>query len=208
MKNALILVNGQTSTKRWFLKYYTMFDIFVCADGGANTASHWNIKPHYIIGDFDSITKETREHFKDVPQLRYADQNSTDLEKCLKFVIKKGFENITVVGATGGRVDHQIGNISALVKFSNKALITFVDSFGELMYIGKRMIALLPKETILSLLPVTVCEGITTTGLRWNLRNEKLANGFRDGISNVVVGRKVTIEVKSGHLLAYILTNK
>ena len=131
MKRALILANGKSPNKRLFQKHLASADWFICADGGANTAVRFGCTPDLIIGDLDSIEQKTLAVFKNVRVKKVKDQNSTDLEKALRSAIQKGYKEIVVAGATGKRLDHAIGNLSALAKFSNKARITFIDGLGK-----------------------------------------------------------------------------
>ena len=89
MKRALILANGKPPSKRLFQKYLASADWFICADGGANTAARFGYAPDLIIGDLDSIKKETLSVFNNVNVKKLKDQNSTDLEKALTAAIRK-----------------------------------------------------------------------------------------------------------------------
>jgi thiamine pyrophosphokinase len=205
MKRALILANGNPPSKRLFRKYLSSADCFICADGGANTAVRFDSIPHLIIGDFDSMQKETLHVFNKVVLKKLKDQNSTDLEKALTAAIRKKCSEIVVLGATGGRLDHAIGNLSALAKFSSKTDIKFIDDTGEYIPVGHALEITLPVGTTISLLPLSRCGGIVTTGLKWNLNNESLQLGIRESTSNSVISSQVTIKVRSGYLIAFVM---
>jgi thiamine pyrophosphokinase len=207
MKIALILANGKPPSRQLFKKYISSIDIFICADGGANAALRFKSKPDLIIGDLDSVFKETLHKFKkaDIKQLR--DQNSTDLEKALAAAIKMNCTGIIVLGAIGGRLDHAIGNLSALSKYSRQAKIKFIDDTGEFIPIIHSAKLILPTGTLISLLPISRCSGIITKGLKWNLKNDFLQFGIRESTSNVVISSPVTIKVKKGNLVAFIINN-
>ena len=207
MKRALILANGNPPGKRLLKKYLRSSDWFICADGGANTAARYDCPPDFIIGDLDSIKKETLAVFGKVKLKKLKSQNSTDLEKALAAVIRKEFNEIIVLGATGGRLDHAIGNLSALSKFSAKAHITFIDNAGKLFSVNHSAEFNLPTGTIISLLPLTRCNGIVTKGLKWNLKNESLEFGVRESTSNVIISSPVNIKVRKGRLIAFVLIN-
>jgi thiamine pyrophosphokinase len=207
MKRALILTNGKPPSKRLFEKLFALADWFVCADGGANTAARFDCPPDLIIGDLDSIEDETLAVFSNVDIKQLKDQNSTDLEKALREVIRKKCKEIIVIGATGERLDHAIGNLSALVKFSKKAHITFIDDIGTFIAVNHSIELHLPIGTIISLLPLSRCSGIVTKGLKWNLKNESLEFGVRESTSNVIVDSPVNIKVRKGSLVAFIVTN-
>jgi thiamine pyrophosphokinase len=52
-------------------------------------------------------------------------------------------------------------------------------------------------------MPMGVCRGIVTKGLKYPLRNESLALGVREVSSNEAIGRSVRISVKHGSLLLF-----
>ena len=208
MKCALILANGKPPTKRLFKKYLASADWFICADGGANTAARFDCIPDLIIGDLDSIKKETLDDFRRVDVKKLKDQNSTDLEKALTAAIRKKYKEIIVLGATGGRLDHAIGNLSALIKFSRKAHISFIDNTGIFFSVNHSIEFNLPVGTVISLLPLSRCSGIVTKGLKWNLKNESLELGVRESTSNVVLSSSVKIKVQKGRLITFVMTDK
>ena len=205
---ALILANSQPPSKRLLLRLLKQSAVFVCADGGANTAARLGLKPDLIIGDLDSIASVTLRKFRNVRAKRIADQNSTDLEKALSWVTRKGHKDIVVAGATGRRLDHSLGNLSALVKFSRKARIRFVDDASELCFVGPECEFEESPGTVVSLIPLSLCEGIVTHGLKWELKNESLKLGFRESTSNVVKSSPVSIRVRRGDLLLFIVRSE
>lgn len=207
MKRALILANGRPPRKALFRAIRQRAEIFVCADGGANAAADMNERPDLIIGDLDSIKSTTVRKFKSVRTRRIADQNSTDLEKALTWVIGRNYEHVDVLGALGGRADHLAGNLSALGKFSRSAEIRFIDDEGTMMAIGSELTLEANVGTTVSLIPLSRCEGIVTRGLKWELRNGFLELGVREGTSNVVLSSPVLIQVRRGTLLLYMMAD-
>jgi len=205
IKRALILANGKPPGKRLFKKYSSQADLFICADGGANTAVNFDVVPDLIIGDFDSVQNETLRIFKKTKLQKLKGQNSTDLEKALTSAIQRKCNEIVVLGATGGRLDHAMGNLSALVKFSHKAAIKFIDDTGEFIYAGRKIILTAAIGTSISLLPLSRCSGIVTSGLKWDLKNEALQLGVRESTSNVAVESQVKIKVGNGDIIIYIM---
>ncbi len=202
-KQALILANGHPPRKSLLQELLRASSLFVCADGGANIAASLKLKPDAIVGDLDSIHAETRVRFQHVPMHQTIDDNSTDLEKAITWVIDQKYDHIVVVAATGKRLDHTIGNLGVLPKFFPDAVITMVDDVGQMVYVGREYSFEAPLHTAVSLLPLSRCEGITTKGLEYALENEALELGVREGISNVVVSNPVIIKVKKGNLLLY-----
>ncbi|HEX9614095.1 MAG TPA: thiamine diphosphokinase [Bacteroidota bacterium] len=207
MKRAIILANGNPPQKALFRKARQQAGLFVCADGGANHAATLGERPDLIIGDLDSIKSQTVRKFKSVKTRRIADQNSTDLEKALAWIVRNGYTDIDVFGALGGRVDHLAGNLSALGKFSRSARIRFIDNEGVVIPVRSEFIIDVEPGTTASLIPLSRCEGIVTEGLKWELKNGTLELGLREGTSNEVRSRPVRICVRRGSLLAYLMIN-
>ena len=208
MKRALILANGKPPSKRLFQKYLRSADCFICADGGANTAARFGSTPHLIIGDLDSVRTGTLIEFKKVKVKKLKDQNSTDLEKALTAALQNKCTEIVALGATGGRLDHAVGNLSALTKFSRRTNIKFADDTGEFLPVRHVFKAMLPVGTGISLLPLTSCSGIVTKGLKWNLKNQTLQLGIRESTSNITVLPQISVKVGSGSLIIFVMNKQ
>lgn len=205
MKRVLILANGTPPGKRLFKKIRANSDMMICADGGANIAARFDSTPDLIIGDLDSVTGDTLRKFHAVHVKQVKDQNSTDLEKALTAAIQTKCEDIIVLGAMGKRFDHAISNLGALEKFSKTVLIKFIDDSGVFIPVHRLLSLSLPVGTTISLLPLTSCKAVVTKGLKWNLNNGSLQFGVRESTRNVVVSSQVTIKVRNGSLIAYIM---
>ncbi|MCU0412104.1 MAG: thiamine diphosphokinase [Bacteroidetes bacterium] len=204
-QSALILANGDPPSLSLFKRIRRDHSHFLCADGGANTAARFGFCPDLIIGDLDSVTPAALKKCRNAIVLRVGEQDSTDLEKALAWCVRQRISSVVVLGATGGRLDHSIGNLSALAKFSARLEIGFADVHCEILPVRSARTIHAPKGTVISLLPLVRCSGISTTGLRWNLRNETLALGQRESTSNVVDARRATIRVKRGTLLLCVI---
>ena len=204
-KRALILANGEAPTRILLKKLAAEVSLFVCADGGANIAARYGLEPAAIVGDLDSVQSQTLGKFRDSVIHKVVDDYSTDLEKSLSWVTTEGYNEILVAGGTGGRLDHFIGNLSAMVKFSHKASIKLIDDSGEWIFIDRSKNLDLAVGATVSLIPLSRCDGIVTKGLRWNLNFEALELGVREATSNVVLETPVHINVAKGNLILYHL---
>jgi thiamine pyrophosphokinase len=204
-KRALVIANGEPPRKQLLQSLLRECNVVICADGGANTAFKFKIQPDAIVGDMDSIHAEALVKFRKVHTFEDRDDESTDLEKALSWAIGHKYDHIAVVGASGKRLDHTIGNLSVLAKFYPDAVIRVVDDVGEVTYIGRELTFDAKLGDVVSLIPLSRCEGITTHGLRYVLDDEALELGVREGTSNVVTDSAVSIKVRKGHLLLYKL---
>jgi thiamine pyrophosphokinase len=207
-KKALIIANGDPPQKKQLALLVKRASTVICADGGANTALKLGITPDAIIGDLDSIHAEALVKFRRVEIVEDHNDETTDLEKAITWAIQSNYDHITVVGASGKRLDHTVGNLGVLRKFYPDAIITLVDDSGELCYVGRECSIEAEKGDVVSLIPLNRCEDVTTIGLKYPLDRENLELGVREGTSNVVVSSPVTIKVKKGHLLLYKLFDR
>jgi thiamine pyrophosphokinase len=201
--DTVILANGSIPGVKTIRAIFAAAGFIVCADGGANQARKLGITPDVIIGDFDSISAVSRRFFRHVPQIHIPDQENTDLEKAILYCIGRKVRSVTVVGASGDRIDHVTGALGCFKKFGKKVRLKFVDALGELIPVGSSVTIATAPGTVISLIPIGKCSGISTTNLRYPLKNESLEIGVRDGISNEVIGTPVSVTVARGTLLLY-----
>lgn len=197
-------------------------DVFVCrmieerqpammiaADKGMNFFYRNQKKPDVIIGDFDSADSEILSHFRvqeDVEIKELSPQkNDTDTEAAIRFSVQMGAEQITVLGATGSRLDHVLGNIELLGIGLNAGVpIEILDLQNRIRMIDKSVT--LKKEiqygTYVSLLPYTErVENLTLQGFKYPLKEATLTGFCSLGISNEIVGEEARIIFDSGILL-------
>lgn len=201
--HALVVCNGEMPSRALIAPLLKRRPYILCADGGANRIRSFGITPHAIIGDLDSITDRTRHHFSDVPVIHEPDQNSTDLEKALDHLLGLRVRSAVVIGATGERADHTVSNLSILAKYHTRLALQFLDERCTIEAVRKRVRFRAPLGQQISLVPMGLCEGVTTAGLKYPLRSERLAFGVREGTSNEAVATTVTVSVRSGHLLLF-----
>ena len=89
----------------------------VCCDGAADSFIAMGAIPNAIVGDGDSISSENRERFSHLLHI-ISEQESNDQTKAIRFCLEQGKKRIAIVGATGKREDHTIGNISLLIEYA------------------------------------------------------------------------------------------
>ena len=114
--DAVIVANGDFPSAEIPLQILQRAKIVICCDGGADEYIAKGFVPDIIIGDGDSLSAENRNRFADI--IHYdPDQETNDQTKAVKFLINKGLRNIVIVGATGKRDDHTLGNIALLAEY-------------------------------------------------------------------------------------------
>lgn len=200
----LLLCNGEPPSRSLLRALAAQADLIVAADGGANTARECGITPDFIIGDLDSIRPATKRRFRTSIILHVSRQDNTDLEKSLDFLAASGHGSVTVLGATGRRLDFTLGNLSVIWNYTAFLNITFRGDGWRAMPVGKSLVRAAPAGTVVSLIPFGNCDGVTLRGLRYPLKNAPMHVG-EIGVSNVVRSSPFAVKVTRGNMLLVIL---
>jgi thiamine pyrophosphokinase len=158
--------------------------------------------PDAVIGDLDSIDDAVTAavpagRFHKVPRL-----DVTDLEKAVSFALARGSTEIDILGAGGGRSDHALANLSVLVRHRGAATIRMHDEQFEVSIVDGSATVDAEAGTVVSLVALGECTGVTTEGLRWPLKNFTLPFGPR-GVHNEVSSPPARVSVESGNLLLF-----
>lgn len=112
MKRCVILGASEINDYSALLEMVTPDDYVICADGGYKHAIKNGITPDLFIGDFDSIDREEvmAEEIIEFP----TDKDYTDLALAVQEGLDRGFRSFLFFGATGGRLDHSMANLTTL----------------------------------------------------------------------------------------------
>ena len=113
---AVVLANGEYPTASLPLHILESAPYVVCCDGGADEYIRQGHIPNLIIGDGDSICEENRRKYGHLLHC-ISEQETNDQTKAVNFLLSQGKRNIAIVGATGKREDHTLGNISLLIDY-------------------------------------------------------------------------------------------
>jgi thiamine pyrophosphokinase len=201
--SALLICNGEPLSRALARRLARASDLIVAADGGANAARAIGLTPDVIIGDLDSVSAATLRVFRHSLILKLSRQDNTDLEKALDFLAARHCRAVTILGATGRRMDFTIGNFSALWKYSSLLDLRVVGKGWYAVPVGRRRSIRAPRGTTVSLIPFGPCEGITLRGLRYPLTNASMRVGDT-GLSNVVVKSPFRVQVRRGPMLLLV----
>ena len=205
IKKACIFLNGEYVTSEPLISNIGSDPLIIGVDGGTCHLATFDLKPHIIIGDMDSIPDTELADFKsrNVQILRYPrEKDETDFELALDQAILNGCHEIFVFGALGGRSDQMIANILLPVSFLDRADIHLFNGTEEISYIKSRSMINGKTDEIISLIPISGdVYGVSTSGLRYPINHETLYMGNSRGVSNKLTGDRSTITVSSGILL-------
>lgn len=203
MKTIAIILNGKALNPERLERALHKVDIIIAADGGANYCLQNGVRPHYIIGDLDSIRIDPSKLSPDTELIRIDDQYSTDLEKAMKLAETLHADVWRILNATGKRTDHTLANLLFLGHKSKKIRIEVFDNYGFFRFLlpGDHRIALPVGQTV-SLTAFTSVKNLTLQGFQYPLSNADFEDYFV-GISNVVQKAPCRIAFESGLLMLY-----
>ena len=126
MATAVIVGNGQFPKKEYPLYLLESADYVVCCDGALDTyLRHFrgrNLRrPDAVVGDMDSLSKKTAERFRDIA-VKIDEQETNDQSKAFHYILEHfpDVDTIHILGATGKREDHTIGNLSLLMEYARE----------------------------------------------------------------------------------------
>ncbi len=126
MATAVIVGNGQFPKKEYPLYLLESADCVVCCDGALDTylrhCSGRNLRrPDVVVGDMDSLSKKTAERFRDIA-VKIDEQETNDQSKAFHYILEHfpDVDTIHILGATGKREDHTIGNLSLLMEYARE----------------------------------------------------------------------------------------
>ena len=114
--DAVVLANGDYPSASVPLQLLEEAPYVVCCDGGADEYIARGYLPDIIIGDGDSLSELNRVRYSSLIH-HNPDQETNDQTKAVLFLLAQGKRRIAIVGATGKREDHTIGNISLLMEY-------------------------------------------------------------------------------------------
>lgn len=202
----LILTGGDLD--RVFAHSYIQtqkFDKIIAADKGLLYAEQLGICPDFILGDFDSCPKETRKRFeKENIMILPREKDDTDTGIAMEQAVRMGASKVTVLGSTGTRLDHVLGNMGQLVYALKHGVDAFiVDSHNRIRAVD-RPLTINKKEQFgnyISLIPVGTVTGVTLHGFYYPLNDDTLLFHETWGISNELAEDTGKIEMKTGTLL-------
>ncbi|MBC7260321.1 MAG: thiamine diphosphokinase [Chloroflexi bacterium] len=183
--------------------------LIIAADGGAALALAAGIRPHVVVGDMDSLSAELADSLRrNGVEIRTfpSRKDETDLELALLEAIRRGAEEITIVGALGGRLDHTLGNVYLLTMPQLRGKdVRLVDGRVEAFVVWGRAEIRGGRGDTVSLIPLTPeVRGVQTEGLEYPLRRESLFMGPGRGISNVLLGPVARVSTSDGILLVVV----
>src|SRR5438067_4421381 len=114
---AIVVANGVLPDLVLFGPLLDAADMIVAANGGARALMHAGRRPTAILGDLDSLPPDLLATWRaggGETLVFPPEKDETDLELGLRYVVQRGARRVAVLGALGGRVDHELANLLLL----------------------------------------------------------------------------------------------
>lgn len=212
MKRCLIVTGGKLDLAfaRFFLEQET-FEKVIAVDGGLESVEALGLTPDYIVGDFDTVKPDVLERFRQLPFIVWEqhkpEKNETDTELARSRALTLGCDKIVFLGATGGRMDHMLGNLHALYACMQNGVPAYlVDRQNRVCLLdeGKTFYRKSMWGKYISFLPYTEeVTGITLTGFKYPLTDKTIRRGEEVGlcISNELAEDGAQLKFEEGVLI-------
>lgn len=175
-------------------------DLVIAADGGLRHTQSLGIKPHIILGDFDSLGYIPTEG-----QVFPVEKDDTDAMLAIKKGLAEGCDTFYLYGGLDGpRLDHTIANLQALSYLADRGATGCLIGLCQIACVLKNGRLEFPPgfEGIFSVFCLGAdAHGVSIRGAKYTLENGKLTAGFPLGVSNHFAGKPVTVSVEDGTVL-------
>jgi thiamine pyrophosphokinase len=198
----VILADGAFPVRREPLEALRRASRIVCCDGAARKLRAFGLEPAAVVGDLDSLPASLRRSLGPKVILD-SGQDDNDLSKAFRFCLMRGWRHLVVLGATGLREDHTLGNISLLADFARDARVIMLTDAGEFRPLLKSgRVACRPGQAV-SIFSFDPGAAITSRGLNYPLRRLRLSRWWQATL-NEAGGKSFDLRFTGGPLLVYL----
>lgn len=184
------------------IKEYLKEDDFnIFCDSGLKHMEKLGVHPDLIIGDFDSYKNP---HLDVETIVLPREKDDTDTAYAAGEAIRRGFKDVLMIGAGGGREDHTLVNIYLLFRFDTCGIrARIVDDYSEMEVVSEKTAYIEDSCLYFSLLNMTgKAKGVTIKNARFPLQNGEIPVERQYGTSNEVLpGQTAEVSVLEGRLL-------
>lgn len=212
----IVIISGGSIDDRFAASYMRQhpYDYLIAADSGLGYVKRAGITPDVILGDFDSAEDNDigyfREQYPERMRTFPVKKDETDTELALLEAFRAGGDTVTILGGTGTRIDHVLGNIHLLKMALDNGVCAFLTDPHNRIRMIRDVCRIRKGEqfgTYLSVLPFSeMVSGLTMTGVEYPVSGLTLVSGISRGISNRITGEEAVIRIREG--LAVIIESR
>lgn len=177
-------------------------DLVIAADGGYRNAALLGVTPGIALGDFDSFDKAAIPPMTELLEVP-AEKDFTDAQLAVDVAVKRGAEEILILGGLDGRLDHTLSNLAILEKNTapgRRVMIT--NGQNRVRYLRETSDLLFRSHyTYFSLLAADKeARGVSVEGGKYPLKNATLKKDYQYAVSNEIVKNCALVSVRRGAL--------
>jgi thiamine pyrophosphokinase len=205
---AAIFLNGYEPDKAIVSAIIDSSTYIIGCDGGTEYIRRLNYVPNVVIGDLDSITKESLALYskRNSPTklITYnADKDFTDSELAIDYAAELGIKDIVIFSVLGSRIDHLLGNLFLIAKHKYKKINLRIIEKNQEIYVVRSGATIYGKTgDVVSLMPLAGSAVISKcSGLKYDLTKYTISQQLNYGISNVMMTSEASLFIARGILL-------
>ena len=211
MSKRTVIVSGGILEKEFVLPILQSeeTEFIIGVDKGLQFLYENEIKPDYIVGDFDSVPREIVEYYRTEENVPIREFNpvkdASDTEIALRLCLGLRRKEIYILGGTGNRIDHLWANIQCLniaLAAGSEAMI--LDSHNRIRIL-EHGITLTRAEAFgkyFSVFPLELpVEDFSISGAKYPLQNHLLSAGDSLCVSNEFSEDEVKISFVCGKVI-------
>lgn len=210
--NALIITGGSLNTS-WATKYLNnkTYDCIITADSGLKYASELDILPTIILGDFDSLEEGILNRYRNNDIKIYPkEKDYTDTHLAILTALEHKAEFITILGATGTRLDHTLTSLGNLKLCTLEGVYCeIIDEYNRITLLCEGSYDINKNEqygNYISLVPMTETAIISLHNMKYPLDKFTLHQGLSICQSNEIIADTATITIHKG--LVYLFESQ
>lgn len=171
----------------------------LAADGGADHLARLGVRPTAVVGDLDSLSGPTRAWLGEGVLHHRPDQDRTDLDKALEYALGElRLERLTVLGALGGRPDHDLSNLGVLARLARGEGLVFEGPDDRILAVAGAIELAAEIGETWSFWTFDPQARVTLEGVRWPVHSEPLVVFDRPSISNQAVRERIMVHADNG----------
>lgn len=208
---AVVFANGDYNIENGVRAEISPKDFIVCVDGGTRHCLNSGFTPNLLVGDLDSVDQKSFAAVKasSAECIRFAqEKDASDLELVFDILSDRFFEQVVLLGASGGRTDHQLFNWQLAAAqpwpFQLRIIDDYVDA--QVVDITRGLNAKASKGQLFSVIPLAgTATGVCVQGAQYPLNNASLKVGSTIGLSNKVTNARLQVSVAEGIVLVMLV---
>lgn len=201
---AVVFATGEYSEQNASIAKVSDKDFLVGVDGGIRHCLNTGFKPDMVVGDLDSLDATAAGVVADsnVECIRFPrEKDASDLELALQVLTGRSFDEVVLLGGSGGRTDHHLFNWQLAGSRSWPFRLRIIDDHVDAQLVDntRPFDTSLAQGQLFSVIPLAAAAtGVHVRGAQYPLDDATLALGSTIGLSNVVTQPRLQVSVEAG----------